>query len=54
VKVLYHAPKNGFFFTIDRAMGNCSSANPFITGITWATGYDLASGRPIRKSGGAL
>ena len=35
-KVLYHAPKNGFFFTIDRLNGKLLSANPFIDGITWA------------------
>ncbi len=49
VKVLYHAPKNGFFFTLDRTNGKLLSANPFISGITWATGYDLASGRPIEN-----
>lgn len=49
VKVLYHAPKNGFFFTIDRTNGKLLSANPFISGITWATGYDLATGRPIEN-----
>lgn len=49
VKVLYHAPKNGFFFTIDRTTGKLLSANPFISGITWATGYDLATGRPIEN-----
>lgn len=49
VKVLYHAPKNGFFFTLDRTNGKLLSANPFISGITWATGYDLATGRPIEN-----
>jgi quinohemoprotein ethanol dehydrogenase len=50
VKVLYHAPKNGFFFTIDRVSGKMLSANPFIDGITWASGYDVKTGRPIEKS----
>ncbi|HEV7232672.1 MAG TPA: PQQ-dependent dehydrogenase, methanol/ethanol family [Sphingorhabdus sp.] len=49
VKVLYHAPKNGFFFTIDRVSGKMLSANPFIDGITWASGYDIETGRPIEK-----
>lgn len=49
VKVLYHAPKNGFFFTIDRVNGKMLSANPFIDGITWASGYDAKTGRPIEK-----
>ncbi len=46
-KVLYHAPKNGFFFTIDRSNGKLIDAKPFVDGINWATGYDLATGRPI-------
>ena len=49
VKVLYHAPKNGFFFTIDRVSGKMLAAEPFIQGITWATGYDKATGRPIEN-----
>ncbi|TSB01285.1 PQQ-dependent dehydrogenase, methanol/ethanol family [Sphingorhabdus contaminans] len=49
VKVLYHAPKNGFFFTIDRVSGKMLSADPFIDGITWAKGYDLKTGRPIEN-----
>jgi quinohemoprotein ethanol dehydrogenase len=49
MKVLYHAPKNGFFFTLDRSNGKLLGANPFIKGITWSTGYDLASGRPIEN-----
>ncbi|BBB11060.1 outer membrane protein assembly factor BamB family protein [Sphingopyxis sp. FD7] len=43
-KVLYHAPKNGFFFTIDRATGRLIDARPFVDGINWASGYDLATG----------
>jgi quinohemoprotein ethanol dehydrogenase len=49
VKVLYHAPKNGFFFTIDRVTGKMLSAKPFIEGITWASGYDMKTGRPIEN-----
>lgn len=49
VKVLYHAPKNGFFFTLDRTNGKLLSANPFIEGVNWATGYDMATGRPIEN-----
>lgn len=44
-KVLLHAPKNGFFFVIDRATGKLISADPFVQGINWTTGYD-AGGRP--------
>lgn len=49
VKVLYHAPKNGFFFTIDRVSGKMISADPFIEGINWASGYDKITGRPIEN-----
>jgi quinohemoprotein ethanol dehydrogenase len=48
-KVLYHAPKNGFFFTIDRTTGKLIDAKPYVDGINWATGYDLATGRPIEN-----
>jgi len=44
-KVLWHAPKNGFFFVVDRTSGKLLSATPY-TKVTWATGYDLATGRP--------
>ena len=49
VPVLYHAPKNGFFFTLDRTNGKLLAADPFIKGITWASGYDLNTGRPIEN-----
>jgi PQQ-dependent dehydrogenase (methanol/ethanol family) len=44
-KVLWHAPKNGFFFVIDREHGKLLSAEPF-SKVTWASGYDLQTGRP--------
>jgi quinohemoprotein ethanol dehydrogenase len=47
-KVLLHAPKNGFFYVLDRATGTLISAKPF-TYINWATGIDLKSGRPIES-----
>lgn len=43
-KVILHAPKNGFFFVIDRTNGKFISAKNFVD-VNWATGYD-ASGRP--------
>ncbi|HET6538670.1 MAG TPA: PQQ-dependent dehydrogenase, methanol/ethanol family [Sphingopyxis sp.] len=49
MKVLYHAPKNGFFFTIDRTNGKLIDAKPFVDGINWASGYDLETGRPIEN-----
>ncbi|GAB5488834.1 MAG: PQQ-dependent methanol/ethanol family dehydrogenase [Parasphingorhabdus sp.] len=48
-KVLYQAPKNGFFFVVDRVDGTLIDANPFVDNINWATGYDLDTGRPIEN-----
>jgi quinohemoprotein ethanol dehydrogenase len=45
-KVLMQAPKNGFFYVIDRVTGEFISAKPFTT-VTWATGIDSKTGRPI-------
>ena len=44
-KVILHAPKNGFFFVIDRTNGEFISAQNF-TEVNWAKGYDK-NGRPI-------
>ncbi|MBW4709194.1 PQQ-dependent dehydrogenase, methanol/ethanol family [Roseobacter sp. YSTF-M11] len=48
-KVLMQAPKNGFFYVIDRTNGAFISAEPFVE-VTWATGYD-ENGRPIEAEG---
>jgi quinohemoprotein ethanol dehydrogenase len=48
-KVLMQAPKNGFFYVIDRTDGSFISAEPFVK-VTWATGYD-ETGRPIEAEG---
>jgi quinohemoprotein ethanol dehydrogenase len=44
-KVAMQAPKNGFFFVIDRVTGEFISAENFVE-VAWATGYDK-NGRPI-------
>lgn len=49
-KVLLHAPKNGFFYVLDRAKGQLISAIPY-TVVSWADGIDLKSGRPIEHAG---
>ncbi|MFS8978075.1 PQQ-dependent dehydrogenase, methanol/ethanol family [Cupriavidus necator] len=46
-KVILHAPKNGFFFVIDRTSGKFISAKNFVD-VNWASGYD-ANGRPIER-----
>ncbi len=45
-KVLLHAPKNGFFYVIDRATGKLISAQKFGT-VTWAKYIDLKTGKPV-------
>jgi quinohemoprotein ethanol dehydrogenase len=45
-KVLLTAPKNGFFYVIDRNDGKLISAQPYAR-VTWATGIDVKTGRPI-------
>jgi PQQ-dependent dehydrogenase (methanol/ethanol family) len=47
-KVIMQAPKNGFFYVLDRETGEFISAKPFAS-ITWATGVDSISGRPIES-----
>ena len=44
--VLMQAPKNGFFYVLDRRNGKLLSAAPYAA-VNWASGIDLASGRPI-------
>jgi quinohemoprotein ethanol dehydrogenase len=44
-KVIMHAPKDAFFYVLDRLTGEVISADP-ITKISWATGMD-AKGHPI-------
>ena len=48
-RVLMQAPKNGFFFVVDRTDGKLVSADAFVPVVNWATGYDLATGRPIEN-----
>ncbi len=47
-QVLMQAPKNGFFYLLDRATGELLSAEKYGT-VTWATHVDLESGRPIER-----
>src|SRR5262245_47732388 len=47
-KVLFHAPKNGFFYVLDRTNGELISAEPFAP-VTWATSVDKDTGRPVEN-----
>jgi quinohemoprotein ethanol dehydrogenase len=49
-KVLLHAPKNGFFYVIDRQTGKLISVEPFAK-VNWASRIDLKTGRPIEMPG---
>jgi quinohemoprotein ethanol dehydrogenase len=45
-RVLMQAPKNGFFYVLDRTNGKLISAGK-IGKVTWADRIDLATGRPV-------
>ncbi len=49
-KAIMHAPKNGFFYVIDRTTGKLISAEPFVE-TTWASHIDMKTGRPVELPG---
>ncbi|MGV8744069.1 PQQ-dependent dehydrogenase, methanol/ethanol family, partial [Pseudomonas aeruginosa] len=49
-KVIMQAPKNGFFYVLDRATGELLSAEKFGK-VTWAEKIDLATGKPVEVPG---
>jgi len=48
-KVLLQAPKNGFFYVLDRTDGTLLRAHPYTEGINWATHIDMETGRPVEN-----
>ena len=46
--VILHAPKNGFFYVIDRNDGRLLSAEKFVT-VNWAERIDPETGRPVEN-----
>jgi PQQ-dependent dehydrogenase (methanol/ethanol family) len=50
-RVLMQAPKNGFFYVLDRATGELLSAEPY-GAVSWASHVDEASGRPVETGRG--
>lgn len=46
--VILHAPKNGFFYVLDRRTGKLISARNYVP-VTWAKGIDQKTGRPIEN-----
>jgi PQQ-dependent dehydrogenase (methanol/ethanol family) len=47
-KVLMQAPKNGFFYVLDRATGELLAADPYVD-VSWATHVDPETGRPVER-----
>jgi len=50
-KVLLHAPKNGFFYVLDRETGKLLSAEKYVE-VSWAKRVDLKTGKPIETKTG--
>jgi quinohemoprotein ethanol dehydrogenase len=48
-KVLMQAPKNGFFYVLDRVTGELLSADKYIP-ATWASHVDMKTGRPVETA----
>ena len=51
VKATGHADRNGFFYVVDRENGDFVRGFPFVDNITWATGIDPKTGRPMEVEG---
>ena len=49
-KVLLQAPKNGFFYVLDRTDGKLLRAHPY-TAVNWASHVDMETGRPVENPG---
>ncbi|MBW2362042.1 MAG: PQQ-dependent dehydrogenase, methanol/ethanol family [Deltaproteobacteria bacterium] len=47
-QVLMQAPKNGFFYVLDRATGELLSAENYVH-VSWASHVDSATGRPVER-----
>ena len=47
-KVIMQAPKNGFFYVLDRRSGELLRAHPY-GAMTWATHVDMETGRPVEN-----
>jgi PQQ-dependent dehydrogenase (methanol/ethanol family) len=50
-KVLMQAPKNGFFYVLDRETGELLRADAYVD-VNWASRVDLATGRPVETGKG--
>jgi len=50
-QVIMQAPKNGFFYVLDRATGGLISAKSYVSENSWASSIDLQTGRPVLQPG---
>lgn len=50
-KVIMQAPKNGFFYVIDRATGELLSAEKYVP-VNWASHVDIKTGKPVSTGAG--
>ncbi|NKB37523.1 MAG: PQQ-dependent dehydrogenase, methanol/ethanol family [Gammaproteobacteria bacterium] len=48
-KVIMQAPKNGFFYVLDRANGELLRADAYAK-VNWATHVDMKTGRPVETA----
>jgi quinohemoprotein ethanol dehydrogenase len=46
-KVIMHAPKQAYFYVIDRETGELLSAEHYVPNTTWSSHVDMATGRPV-------
>lgn len=49
-KVIMQAPKNGFFYVLDRESGELLSAEKYMP-VNWASHVDMETGRPVEAPG---
>jgi len=52
-QVIMQAPKNGFFYVLDRKTGELLSAKTYVPN-TWASHVDMKTGRPVELPGARL
>ena len=50
-QVIMQAPKNGFFYVLDRVTGELLSAEPYVQ-VNWASHIDKDTGRPVETGQG--
>ena len=46
-KLVVHAARNGFFYALDRTNGSFVAGKQYVDELTWTTGLDPKTGRPL-------